>query len=398
MSQSSNNNLRFSIDETIWLKEGQEADEILSLALEPDITIEETTNHVNIKGGLRLTGEYKPVETEGESDASPVDEHLSFRTIDEISLSDEGIANIDHLFPVDITIPSNRINELEDVYVMVETFDYDVPEKGCIQLFADISITGLVDQQKETTAPAYEFEETVVEEEDVYTLPFHRQQEEGSPFQNFEAESYREPQQVEEELTPEVDLKRRGEESSVEENKTGDVLQSFIENVSESDKATPVPSGNRNEGIEEVLEEVEEQVESPELELEVEEEEEVEIVDEEEGTVVEVETEKEYEVELEEDGLEIEEEEETGIVVKEKGIKNSHDNENTLYLTKMLSNGEEQFSRMRMVIVQQGESLDKISERYRIPVTSLLRTNRLNADTIEEGQVLYIPASATKQS
>jgi len=69
-----------------------------------------------------------------------------------------------------------------------------------------------------------------------------------------------------------------------------------------------------------------------------------------------------------------------------------HDRENALYLTKMLSDKEgEAYSKLRMCIVQEGESLDVIAKRYSIEVSQLKRMNRLKDETVSDGQILYIP-------
>ncbi|WKB36821.1 hypothetical protein QS257_08000 [Terrilactibacillus sp. S3-3] len=119
------------------------------MALEPDITIEENRHYVTIKGCLRLTGEYKPLEQE-KSDFKN-EEIFAFRTVDEITETDIGTAVIEHRFPVDITVPSYRIRDLEDVFVIIESFDYELTEKRQIQLQADVAITGLTEQQYEGT-------------------------------------------------------------------------------------------------------------------------------------------------------------------------------------------------------------------------------------------------------
>ncbi|WKB36823.1 LysM peptidoglycan-binding domain-containing protein [Terrilactibacillus sp. S3-3] len=68
--------------------------------------------------------------------------------------------------------------------------------------------------------------------------------------------------------------------------------------------------------------------------------------------------------------------------------------ENALYLTKVLAGSEEeQFSKMRICIVQTGDSLQAISERYKVSISSLLRRNQLESERVDEGQVLYIPKS-----
>lgn len=65
--------------------------------------------------------------------------------------------------------------------------------------------------------------------------------------------------------------------------------------------------------------------------------------------------------------------------------------ENALYLTKMLSKGEERFSKWKMCIIQENESLDTIADRYEISTSQLVRMNRLQGEQVEEGQILYIP-------
>lgn len=70
--------------------------------------------------------------------------------------------------------------------------------------------------------------------------------------------------------------------------------------------------------------------------------------------------------------------------------------ENALYLTKLFAKSEEEeFTKLKICIVQQGDSLDKIAERYDVTVSQLLRANDLESpDDVHEGQLLYIPAMA----
>jgi stage VI sporulation protein D len=79
--------------------------------------------------------------------------------------------------------------------------------------------------------------------------------------------------------------------------------------------------------------------------------------------------------------------------VPESGKKSS--DMTSLYLTKVLAGDEkEQKTRVKICIVQSGESLESISERYHVPVTSLLRKNALTSGEIEAGELLYIPKGA----
>ncbi|MFP3489881.1 stage VI sporulation protein D, partial [Staphylococcus sp. SIMBA_130] len=66
-----------------------------------------------------------------------------YRSIHEVHVREDGTASMGHRFPVDITIPASRIRSLEDIFVTVDTFDYTVVEENCLQLKADISISGI---------------------------------------------------------------------------------------------------------------------------------------------------------------------------------------------------------------------------------------------------------------
>ena len=50
----------------------------------------------------------------------------------------------------------------------------------------------------------------------------------------------------------------------------------------------------------------------------------------------------------------------------------------------------EQQVKLKICIVQSGETLDSLSERYALPVQQILRVNHLEANQdVYEGQVLY---------
>ncbi|MCY8835306.1 LysM peptidoglycan-binding domain-containing protein, partial [Bacillus atrophaeus] len=70
----------------------------------------------------------------------------------------------------------------------------------------------------------------------------------------------------------------------------------------------------------------------------------------------------------------------------------ARENNNSLYLTKLFTREEEEFSRMKICIVQQQDTIDRVCERYDISSQQLIRMNALSLDAeLEEGQILYIP-------
>ncbi|MGV3487942.1 MAG: stage VI sporulation protein D [Tuberibacillus sp.] len=346
MSQTSGQSLQFSINESVWLRDGEIAEEILSMALEPDIIIEENPNYVSIKGALRLSGEYKPGE--GEREDSTLEDYgrPSYRTLDEVTETDVGTVLMEHRFPVDITIPTGRIADIEDVYVTVETFDYHLPEKGCIQLEAEITISGLVDDaRKDDETSAHEIVDVSYDPTEVTAF-----------------ESYREPESSEETEPLQIEMKERPED---------DTTENMFKNFFEDDEEVPVEMSMRHEETEHPASSYQPYEEQPDavhpyLPLDTE-------------TVP----------------VDAAYEQETEVVVEtaEAEVHTKRRDENALYLTKMLTNAEDQFTRIKAYIVQDGDSLEKLSDRYEVPVTTILRRNRLDSDAISEGQVLYIPVT-----
>ncbi|MFC0474274.1 stage VI sporulation protein D [Robertmurraya beringensis] len=157
MSQGNESCLRFSLEESVWFQKGQEVEELVSISLAPNITIHENEQYVTIQGALELTGEYQRY-----NDGSSEEEDLftAPKFVHHVEEREEGLYEFSHRFPVDITIPNNRIQSINDIYVEVESFDYLFQERSCMKLTADLTITGLYGDQQHK--PAHE--ETEVEE------------------------------------------------------------------------------------------------------------------------------------------------------------------------------------------------------------------------------------------
>lgn len=355
--------LTFSIEESIWLNKGQEIATVLGMSLEPEIVIEEDGDEVYIKGGLRLIGRYEGLESDEEDSQNEI--QTSLRPMGEVRTNEDGTKEISYFLPIDISIPSSRIQNLDDVFVEVESFDYDLPERSCIQLTADISITGMA--HPEQSAPL-EREKKL----DVHTASFSfdakkMASEEVSQRDNDQGKSETIKEGVVQEQSANEEVKLKDEVEEVEE----------VEAVRGSDEeATKREKVETKSAVAESEEDV----------AFVEEEEEEE---QEERTLVTVGAKRES---AQEESVE-EESEEGG---EEESEEPSSRNDNTLYLTKMMANEEEQFVTLKMCIIQENESLDMIAERYDVSTSQLVRVNRLEGEYVEEGQILYIPVP-TKQ-
>src|SRR5699024_4298899 len=70
-------------------------------------------------------------------------------------------ADFYHRFPIEISIPKERVNRLEDVRVKIAVFDYELPDHHTVKLSATVHITGLVEEVEKI-----EEEDIVIEEID----------------------------------------------------------------------------------------------------------------------------------------------------------------------------------------------------------------------------------------
>ncbi|GGE75891.1 stage VI sporulation protein D [Priestia taiwanensis] len=341
MSAENQTSLSFSLNEAIWFQRGQEVADLLSIELHPQVGVQEYSDYIQVKGSLELYGEYyaKPA---GEMASLRETGHV--RTAQEVYEREDGIYVLTHLFPLDVTIPRSRIQEVEDVYVQIESFDYDLTEDNELRILADLSIQGLAEQEVQqpmesafvpfepldTPPEITRFEEVRVEAEEVQNMPA--------------SEHYFEPFQFEMRKMPtEEDLEEQMEQEKLKEKEEMDTfLQPQVEYFSRQDASY---KHTLDEG-------------------------------------------KEGEVKME--AVEQEEEEE----VREK-VPNRP--ENALYLTKLFQrNSENEFRKMRMYFVQNGDTLESIAEKYEVQTQQITRKNQLEDDFLFEGQLLYIPVRPSR--
>ncbi|WP_374720025.1 stage VI sporulation protein D [Parageobacillus toebii] len=240
--------LRFSLEESIWFKKGQEVAEFLSISLDPIVSVDEYEQYITIRGALELSAEYRMAEGE-ESSADPFD-FASHRLVQHISTREDGISELSHRFPIDITIPKNRIQHLEDVYVTVESFDYDLDENGRLLVTADISISGI------SEAPLDEpYEPSLVEEEDEDLL--------FEPFEVVARKEVYEEEQRKQQLEEETSSIFNHALQEQNEDEAQEIAAIHREETKqEEEKAMPL---NNNEQLEETVERLEKTKEKEEI-------------------------------------------------------------------------------------------------------------------------------------
>ena len=328
---TTDHSLRFSLKESVWFQKGQEVEELLSISLDPDVEIEELDYEVIVRGQLDLTGEYVARQDDSEfsfRELSPA------KAIDYVETREDGVNELVHSFPLEISIPRNRVKQIEELYVSIEEFDYELKENGCLQLLADISISGLCDEERvpdemeeveieyaevkrEQEIKAIDEEKTSVEAEEV-TLYTESNGWEDYAFEPFQLEERKE-QELEEEAEQETEQEEREKEQEVTPQ-----FELFGR------------KGFKKEQVEKVKEEQEEP-------------------------------------------------------------SYSQRDENALYLTKLFTKEpQEEFTKLRMYFVQEGDTIESVAERYETSVQHLHRINQTDDIYLTAGQVIYIPVSKAK--
>lgn len=77
----------------------------------------------------------------------------------------------------------------------------------------------------------------------------------------------------------------------------------------------------------------------------------------------------------------------------------SQRDENALYLTKLFTKEpEEEFTKLRMYFVQEGDTIESVAERYETSVQNLYRVNQTEDIYLTTGQIIYIPVSRVKRN
>ncbi|WP_062198990.1 LysM peptidoglycan-binding domain-containing protein [Massilibacterium senegalense] len=115
--------LRFSISEFVNISQAQ-VKQMISLSLEPNISVEPLNDLVTMKGALILQGEYES----GEDDLAG------------------NVRKLEHSFPIDITIPKSRVTSLDTIQLMIESFDYDFEEQERLIIQADLLVSGITNE------------------------------------------------------------------------------------------------------------------------------------------------------------------------------------------------------------------------------------------------------------
>ncbi|MFQ3542607.1 stage VI sporulation protein D [Halobacillus rhizosphaerae] len=325
----------FQLDESLWFKEGQGVRELLGISLEPEITIEQLQNEVRLLGTVELTGEYLPDQERTQYEEIPTVQ--SIRVISEVERGEEGVHYFSHSFPVEITVPNERVHDVNTVLVEIENFDYELPATNQLRLQAQMNINGI--RQPKTNEIADEVESF---DESTTIGPV-----------NYQPQDTQEKPTVYQRETPLVSLNDGQSHHDADESSgrwTYKKTQTFNEFFGKEEKN------------EEVFQESEESSSGWEM-----------------TTVIESSSSSS----IANKSTASSEEESSDEKASVHGIKQ--------IFKHLFPNREDSYTQMKMYIVQEDETLATIAERYEISLSKLEKMNA-NRDSIAPGQIVYIPS------
>ena len=126
--------------------------------------IQENDQYVTIKGTLDLNGEYRNIQRTGESEPKDYTQEFYPRHVQSVRPAANDCLEFSHRFPVDITVPYNRIESTDDIDVTIQSFDYNMLEKNCLKLQAELLVGGVYLEAKPPAAEEAERKEEEVSE------------------------------------------------------------------------------------------------------------------------------------------------------------------------------------------------------------------------------------------
>src|SRR5690625_3263255 len=325
-----NHGMSYEVDETLYFEKGQGISEMVSISLEPDILVQSYNEYVQVRGIILLQGEYRKGNVEDENVASYNNQYIKY--IEKVMDLEDGIARFSHRIPVEVSIPTYRVKNINDIMVVVDSFDYELPNEHILKVNSTLHIYGI-----------YESDYTSSTEKETEVKQITK--------------TMNQPEETSEEHKV-LSLKDSNNESvSISENKV-------------ATKNNPKSDENK-ESVPELIAKNDEKDELQMAEEDV-------TAEHKESVLTDLEkNEKEIDIQLNENKFEGEEVDE--------------DKKDVLFLREFFSDDkEETYTKLKIHITQEDDTIESIAKRYEIPATKIMKDNDLTNNQLEEGQLLNI--------
>jgi len=374
--------IEFDLNETLYVENGQEIEEMIAISLDPDIAVQTYDSYIQVRGLIILQGEYKKANQESVSNTLSTENVNGL--IERVIESENNQVQFSHRFPVEISVPTNRVDNLEDITVTVDSFDYELPDELRLKINASVHINGIKteveDKQSQKKDVDFEVEDKIGTDEIQSKQRTPKDFEEDVTKDEDSVTAF-EPSNVTDKQEKSVAAKTEdqiSEETFKQEKKIdvegeGQTVEEMIENTAESEEVTHEQmQGEFETHTDKELERIEQKETDPVS---------VEDVEQHEGTAKEVAEDQ------------IIEQNEIDIQLNESAEDEDEDDvKDVLFLTDLFGGEEEDtYTKMRIYITQSDDTIESIAKRYEISTLQLIKDNDLNGTTLEEGQLLRIP-------
>ena len=407
----------FELNESLFFEKGQEVAEMRGISLDPEITIQTYNDYISIVGKIELQGEFEKIVSTEQEQITDFTDYQAKRYVEKVVDTVNNVAAFSHRFPVEISVPAYRVTDINDITVNIEAFDYEIPDPSQLKLYSTIEIQGI---NSEIEAPfarkaekELEEEEALEEEasldEDLNEIEDHEEemQERETQEEDHELEVQEESREQDYELHAQEESREQDHESREQEEiegreeavEVGDSFQFEMKEKQQKESADAVELLNTDHPP----------ALPAEMDTVVEAEEEQDEVDPDRWKYKETKTLAEFFKKLpsqepEEDLSEITDipsassSPSVDVEATEQEEESSERVEGVTYLSDMFREPEErQYTKMKLCIVQDQDTIESIAERYHISALQLIKQNHLDEDyNIEEGQLLNIPMQKEK--
>ena len=362
----------FKIYEKINFRQGEEVDDLYSISIDPEVDVIQESNYIQLRGVLIVSGDY---QTMPKKEPLYIVDDEEENVVQQVRTLDNGFMTFQYPIPVDITVPTDRVQTDHRVEVKVDFFDYELPEPHTLNIQSSIRIDGISEREAEDVYP----EQSAPSDFELKEFPTFQDQQEDSN-QSDEQEVNAEAEQTAEQETAQQEEEPFEEVANTTDSEEEQKGREFFK----KDKSqTFAEFFNKKKSNEDELEEKhEEKAEAKKTDTDLYKKEHAE------STEVEEEDTDFGDCEVSAIDPETKEETEVGQKKEASGLS---------YLSKFFRNDEPTSSQLTVRFVQKNETLESIAEFYNLPSSKLERVNNLDDSTaLEEGDVIYVPKTAKK--
>lgn len=334
--EQEHNMLSFTVNESLYMEAGQGMEEMLAISLEPDIAIETFHDYVQIRGIIILQGECKKATNDPKG--KELEENQLKNYVEKIIDTEPNQAMFSHRFPVEISVPKDRIPNMADVKVEVVSFDYELPSTHLLNIEATLHIHGISADRVVQEAPKEVQESPLEAPKAVEDTPLGQDA-------------------TQKEIEPVLDVEEKAESEVVRESPDRAEANQSSE-PAEANEALEAQKFEEIQEAEKVQERTTPREHAPDTERHI--------------------------VETDHQTIDIQLSENEGEEADEK-VKD------VLFLTDLFGGvSEESVTTMRIHIVQEEDTVESIAKRYEMSTLQLMKDNQLVADEMTPGKLVYI--------